>query len=105
MLVLIGPLEDFGEEEVRRQFEVNVFGAVRVIWGALGYLRERGGGCVVNVSSVAGLDALPGAALYSGSKFALEGRWWYSFSFLLLPVSQLSVVAETDLGFRLLLFL
>ena len=75
----LGPIEAFDENELRRQFEVNVFGVMRVLWGSLEHLRQRGGGVVVNVSSVAGIDAQPGAGLYSGSKFALEGELFSCF--------------------------
>ena len=78
----LGAVEDVSEEEVRRQFEVNVFGPVRIIRAALPWLRERGGGVVVNVSSVAGVDALPGSGLYAGSKFALEGTSSFPLSVL-----------------------
>jgi len=56
----------------RRQFEVNVFGAVGVIQAVLPAMREAGRGTIVNVSSVAGKIAIPFASPYCASKHALE---------------------------------
>ncbi|MFZ4874871.1 oxidoreductase [Janthinobacterium sp. Mn2066] len=68
-----GTLEESPLEDLQRQFEVNVFGAVAMIKAVLPPMRERRSGCLVNVTSMAGIAALPGIAYYSGSKFALEG--------------------------------
>lgn len=68
-----GTLEESPLDEMRRQFDVNVFGAVAMIKAVLPQMRERRAGHIVNVTSMAGLAAMPGIAYYSGSKFALEG--------------------------------
>jgi NAD(P)-dependent dehydrogenase (short-subunit alcohol dehydrogenase family) len=68
-----GTLEESPLEDLRRQFDVNVFGAVAMIKAVLPQMRERRAGHIVNVTSMAGLAAMPGIAYYSGSKFALEG--------------------------------
>ena len=60
-------------EQIRSQFEVNVFGAVSVIQAALPYMRKRRAGHIVNITSMGGLTAFPGVGIYNGSKFALEG--------------------------------
>ncbi|MFJ8009915.1 oxidoreductase [Streptomyces fagopyri] len=70
---LEGTVEESGMEELRRQFDVNVFGSVAVIKAVLPHMRRRRRGHIVTVSSMAGLTALPGVAFYSGSKFAMEG--------------------------------
>lgn len=70
---LAGAVEDTGPDEVRRQMEVNFDGTVRVCRLALPAMRAKGAGCIVNVSSMAGLIGIPYQAFYSASKFALEG--------------------------------
>jgi NAD(P)-dependent dehydrogenase (short-subunit alcohol dehydrogenase family) len=68
-----GTLEESPLEDLLRQFDVNVFGAVAMIKAVLPQMRERRTGHIVNITSMAGLAALPGIAYYCGSKFALEG--------------------------------
>jgi NAD(P)-dependent dehydrogenase (short-subunit alcohol dehydrogenase family) len=68
-----GTLEESPLDDLRRQFDVNVFGAVAMIKAVLPQMRERRAGNIVNITSMAGRVALPGIAYYSGSKFALEG--------------------------------
>ena len=69
----LGPIEEIGEAEVRRQFDVNVFGPLRVLRAVLPHLRARRSGHILNISSIGGLRAYPGVGIYNGSKFALEG--------------------------------
>ncbi|MGH7899742.1 MAG: SDR family oxidoreductase [Candidatus Binatia bacterium] len=66
------PLELVPENEHRRVFETNYFGAIRCIQAVLPAMRERRRGTIVNVSSVAGLVAIPNQIPYSASKWALE---------------------------------
>jgi NAD(P)-dependent dehydrogenase (short-subunit alcohol dehydrogenase family) len=68
-----GILEESPLDALLRQFEVNVFGAVAMIKAVLPGMRVRRRGHIINISSMAGLAALPGIAYYTGSKFALEG--------------------------------
>ena len=68
-----GILEESLLDALRRQFDVNVFGAVAMIKAVLPGMRTRRRGHIINISSMAGLAALPGIAYYAGSKFALEG--------------------------------
>jgi len=58
---------------LRRQFDVNVFGAVAVIQAVLPYMRKRRSGHIINITSMGGIITFPGIAFYHGSKFALEG--------------------------------
>ncbi|KAJ5104457.1 short-chain dehydrogenase/reductase SDR [Penicillium alfredii] len=70
---LLGSIEDMSEKEIETQFCTNVYGPVRVLKGALPFLRARKSGTVVNISSSAGIDGLPTCAIYAGTKFAIEG--------------------------------
>lgn len=68
-----GVLEESPIEEMRRQFDVNVFGAVAVAKAFIPKFRTRRGGFIVNVTSMGGMITMPGIAYYCGSKFALQG--------------------------------
>ncbi|MER7988965.1 SDR family NAD(P)-dependent oxidoreductase [Streptomyces noursei] len=68
----IGAMEELTEEQLREQFETNLFGAVWVIQAALPYLREQRAGHIIQMSSVAGLIAMPLGGAYHASKWALE---------------------------------
>jgi deazaflavin-dependent oxidoreductase (nitroreductase family) len=71
--VLLGAAEETSLEELDAQIDTNFVGAVRVINAVLPSMRERGGGRIVNVSSLGGMAAPPFAGAYAASKFALEG--------------------------------
>jgi NAD(P)-dependent dehydrogenase (short-subunit alcohol dehydrogenase family) len=66
------PLELTPEDEHRRMFETNYFGAIRCIKAVLPAMRERRQGAIVNVTSIAGLVTIPNQIPYSASKWALE---------------------------------
>jgi NAD(P)-dependent dehydrogenase (short-subunit alcohol dehydrogenase family) len=66
-----GPLEFVDIDELRRQFEVNVFGQVAVTQAFLPLIR-RARGRIVNVGSIGGRLASPFIGPYSASKFAME---------------------------------
>lgn len=68
-----GTLEESALDELVRQFNVNVFGAVAMIKAVLPSMRVRRKGHIVNITSMAGLVTFPGVSYYCGSKFALEG--------------------------------
>jgi NAD(P)-dependent dehydrogenase (short-subunit alcohol dehydrogenase family) len=68
-----GILEESSLEDMRRQFDANVFGAVAMIKGVLPGMRARRSGRIVNVTSMGGFITMPGITYYCGSKFALEG--------------------------------
>ncbi|MGX7763400.1 oxidoreductase [Streptomyces angustmyceticus] len=70
---LEGTFEETPLAEVRRQFEINVFGAVATLQAALPHMRRRRRGHLMAVTSMGGLMAVPGMSAYCGSKFALEG--------------------------------
>ena len=69
---LAGAVEDCSLEEVKNQMETNFFGTWRVCQAVLPQLRKQGYGTIINISSLAGLIALPFQAAYCASKFAVE---------------------------------
>jgi len=68
-----GAIEESDETEVRRMFEINVFGLARMIHLALPGMRARRSGTIVNISSIGGVRAFPAVGYYNGTKFAVEG--------------------------------
>ena len=67
-----GPVEFASEEDVRRQFDVNFFGALAVTQETIPFMREGKGGTILFVTSVAAPIAIPFQAFYSASKSALQ---------------------------------
>jgi NAD(P)-dependent dehydrogenase (short-subunit alcohol dehydrogenase family) len=68
-----GIIEEASMDDLRRQFEVNVFGAVAVMQAVLPFMRRRRAGHIVNITSMGGHTTFVGLGFYHGSKFALEG--------------------------------
>jgi len=81
----LGAAEETSAEEARAVFETNFFGTHRVTTAALPLLRAAGAAKIVNITSLSGLNALPFGALYSASKWALEG-WSESLRHELKPL-------------------
>ena len=71
--VLTGAFEDIGIDEIKTQYETNVFGVIRVTQAVLPTMRKQGSGRIINISSGAGRIGYPGDSAYISSKFALEG--------------------------------
>ncbi len=69
---LYGPVEQLPMDEIRREFETNFFGLVRLTQLVLPGMRRRGRGRILNVSSMGGRITLPGGAFYHASKYAVE---------------------------------
>src|SRR5215472_10432048 len=69
---ILGPTELITEEDMRAQYETNVFGLMAVTRAALPMMRERGAGRIVNVSSLGGRFTLPLFGVYNSTKFAVE---------------------------------
>lgn len=69
----MGPLEGIDEEALRRQFDVNVFGATNLIREVLPHFRSRQSGTIINVTSMGGRQTYPLACAYHGTKYAMEG--------------------------------
>lgn len=68
-----GFFEDLTEEEIRQQMEVNFFGVQNVSRAVIPLMRSRRKGRIINISSIAGLNASPCFGAYNASKWALEG--------------------------------
>lgn len=69
---ITGPLEEIPTDEIRNNFETNVFGPIEVMKAALPQMRIQKIGLIINVTSIAGYMGLPFRSVYSSSKGALE---------------------------------
>jgi NAD(P)-dependent dehydrogenase (short-subunit alcohol dehydrogenase family) len=67
-----GPIEEIPMEEIRRQFETNVLGLIRLTQLALPGMRRQRWGRVINLSSMGGRMVLPGGGIYHATKYAVE---------------------------------
>ena len=71
---LFGSLEESSLEEIKQQFETNVFGVIRTTKAVIPTMRKQGNGTIVNISCVDGtVGLLPFVTAYHASKFAIEG--------------------------------
>jgi NAD(P)-dependent dehydrogenase (short-subunit alcohol dehydrogenase family) len=70
---LFGALEDQSIDDIKKQFETNLFGAIRTIQQVLPMMRNQRSGVIVNISSLAGYIGFPASSVYNSTKFALEG--------------------------------
>lgn len=69
---ITGPIEEIPDVEIKRNFETNFFGPIRVIKAVLPQMRIQNSGLIINVTSIAGYMGLPYRGVYSASKGALE---------------------------------
>jgi len=69
----LGALEASTEEQVKQQFDVNLFGLIEVTKAVLPGMREQKSGTIINISSVGGRVTFPFSSLYHATKFAVEG--------------------------------
>jgi NAD(P)-dependent dehydrogenase (short-subunit alcohol dehydrogenase family) len=72
-MISLGAVEEMSEEDTRKQFETNLFGAMRVTKAVLPAMRAKKSGRIINIGSLAGYIAVPFQGLYATTKFALEG--------------------------------
>jgi NAD(P)-dependent dehydrogenase (short-subunit alcohol dehydrogenase family) len=68
-----GALEDLSMEEIKSQYETNLFGLIRVTQAVLPTMRRQRSGRILNLSSGAGIFGYPGGSAYVSTKFAVEG--------------------------------
>jgi NAD(P)-dependent dehydrogenase (short-subunit alcohol dehydrogenase family) len=68
-----GAVEEGEDTEIRRMFDINLFGLAAVTRAALPGMRKRRHGFIVNFSSIGGLRSFPAIGWYNATKFALEG--------------------------------
>ncbi|MDX2160451.1 MAG: SDR family NAD(P)-dependent oxidoreductase [bacterium] len=72
-IILLGAVEETTLDEAARVFDVNFFGAARMIQAVLPFMRAQRSGTILNVTSLAGLIGAPYQGYYAASKHALEG--------------------------------
>ncbi|MEO0468177.1 MAG: SDR family oxidoreductase [Bacteroidota bacterium] len=101
---LMGPFESAPKENVRRQFDVNVFGLFDVTRSILPQMRSQKSGIIINISSIGGRITFPLISLYHSTKWAVEG-FSESLHYELAPLGiQVKIVepggVQTDFGGR-----
>lgn len=69
---ITGPLEEIPLEEIKNNFQVNLFGPIEMMQSVLPYMRNQKSGLIINITSIAGYMGLPFRSVYSASKGALE---------------------------------
>lgn len=70
---VVGPFESATDDEIRKQFETNVFGVMRVTKAILPHFRQKNKGTIITVTSMGGLITFPLYSLYHSTKWAMEG--------------------------------
>src|SRR5919202_1464318 len=70
---LNGAFEDLAMDEIKAQYETNVFGLIRTTQAVLPIMRKQKSGAIINISSGAGRFGFPGGSSYVSTKFAVEG--------------------------------
>lgn len=84
---VVGAVEEVSDDDLRAQYDVNVFGLWRMCRAVLPAMRARRSGAIVGVSSFGGQVPFPGIGAYRTSKFAVEGLLWT----LRLEVAQFGI--------------
>ena len=68
-----GAIEESEDAEVRRMFEINVFGLANMTKAVLPFMRKQKSGHIINIASIGGLVGFPGVGFYNATKFAVDG--------------------------------
>lgn len=69
---ITGPLEEIPMDEIKNNFETNLFGPIETMRAVLPQMRKQKSGLIINITSIAGYMGLPFRSVYSSSKGALE---------------------------------
>ena len=72
-IIEVGPLEHMRREDFERAMQLHLWAPFTLMWEVIPHMRRRGGGRIVNISSIGGKIAVPHLAPYCASKFALVG--------------------------------
>src|SRR5271154_5918949 len=99
-----GPVEAGTPEQIRRQFDVNVFGLIACVQAVAPHFRANKAGVLINVSSIGGIMTVPAFSVYNASKFAVEGLsegLWYELGTFGVKVKVIEPGAiKTEFGGR-----
>jgi NAD(P)-dependent dehydrogenase (short-subunit alcohol dehydrogenase family) len=99
-----GPVEAGTPEQIRRQYEVNVFGLIACVQAVAPHFRANKAGVLINVSSIGGVMTVPAFSVYNSTKFAVEGLsegLWYELGTFGIKVKVIEPGAiKTEFGGR-----
>jgi len=90
---LVGAFEELSDEQLRRQFDTNVFGTMSLTRAFIPMMREQGHGRIINISSIGGRIGIPLYTAYHATKFAVEG-FTESLDFELRPFGVRAILIE-----------
>lgn len=89
----LGYFENSTDEQIRKQFDTNVFGTMNVTRAILPIMRSQRSGHIITISSIAGLTVTAGSSVYGSTKFALEG-WMEGLAAEVMPLGISSTLVE-----------
>ena len=91
-------VEESDEAEVRRMFDINVFGLANVTQEVLPHMRKRKSGHILNIASIGGLRSFPGVGFYNAAKYAVDGLSEALFKEVAALGIKVTIIAPS--GFR-----
>jgi NAD(P)-dependent dehydrogenase (short-subunit alcohol dehydrogenase family) len=90
---VLGAAEELSDEQLNRQLQVNLIGAIQLARAVIPQLREQGGGRIITLSSTGGRVGDPGMSVYNASKFGIEG-FYASAAIELAPLGIETTLVE-----------